>query len=64
MDLNIAIIFLKTSESEPLKAIVDSKGQFLTNLTDIVNSSNNFFVLLHQTFNPLLNKPSNTFFAI
>ena len=37
-----SIIFLKTSESKSLKAIVNSKGEFLTNPRDVANSFNNF----------------------
>ena len=37
-----SIIFLKTSESKSLKAIVNSKGEFLTNPKDVANSFNNF----------------------
>ena len=38
-----SIIFLKTSESESPKTIVNSKGKFLTNPIDTANSFNNFF---------------------
>ena len=37
-----SIIFLKTSESKSLKAILNSRDEFLTNPRDIANSFINF----------------------
>ena len=42
-----SIISLKTSESESPKTIVNSKGEFLTNLIYIAKIFNNFVALLH-----------------
>ena len=63
-----SIIFLKTSESESPKTIVNSKGKFLTNPIDTANSFNNFFCsvasniqsTLKQTFKPLHHYLTNT----
>ena len=46
-----SIISLETSESESSKTVVNSNSEFL-------------FILLRQTYNPLLNKISNLFIII
>ena len=63
-----SIIFLKTSESESLKTIVNSEGEFRTNPIDTANSFNNFFCsvasniqsTLKQTFKPFHHYLTNT----
>ena len=42
-----SITFLKTIESESPKTIVNSKGEFLTNVIYIAKIFNNFVALLH-----------------
>ena len=59
-----SIVSLKAKESESPKAILNNKGEVLTNPTDITSSFNNFFVLLQQTCNIILNKPLNLFIII
>ena len=55
-----SVISLKAKEFQSPKTVLNSKGEVLTNPTDIA-SFNIFFVLLHQTFNQILNKPLNLF---